>query len=82
MKSWQDLYLTQEFLIQDLPFKVGSHSLFISGQMDAVRIHPEHGIEVVDYKLSRGSNFKQDLVQIAIYAKLLEIKNRGFPFMG
>jgi len=82
MKSWQDLYLTQEFLIQDLPFKVGSHSLFISGQMDAVRIHPEHGIEVVDYKLSRGSNFKQDLVQIAIYAKLLEIKKPGLSFHG
>jgi S-DNA-T family DNA segregation ATPase FtsK/SpoIIIE len=82
MKSWQDLYLTQEFLLPDILFKVGPHTLSISGQADAVRIHPEHGIEVVDYKLSRGANFKQDLVQLAIYAKLLEIKKPGLSFHG
>jgi S-DNA-T family DNA segregation ATPase FtsK/SpoIIIE len=82
MKSWQDLYLTQEFLIRDLLFKIGPHSLFISGQADAVRSHPRYGIEVVDYKLSRGTNLKYDLVQLAIYAKLLEIKKPGSSFHG
>ncbi|MCP4115109.1 MAG: cell division protein FtsK [Desulfobacteraceae bacterium] len=82
MKSWQDLYLTQEFLIRDILFKVGPHSLFISGQADAVRSHPKHGIEVVDYKLSQGTNSEQDLVQLAIYAKLLKIKKPGLSFHG
>ncbi|HAO20889.1 MAG: hypothetical protein BWK80_49275 [Desulfobacteraceae bacterium IS3] len=81
-KSWQDVYITQEFLVKDIHFPAGENSIFISGQIDAVRTHPEHGVEIVDYKLSHGANLKHDLLQIAIYAKLLSIVKPGIRFQG
>jgi len=79
-RSWQDVYLTQEFDIAAVPFADGA--VLISGRPDAVRRHPESGIEVVDYKLSRGGNLKHDLLQLAIYARLLRITKPGLRFSG
>jgi S-DNA-T family DNA segregation ATPase FtsK/SpoIIIE len=81
-RSWEDVYLTKEFPIQDVRFAVGKSNIFISGQLDAVRIHPDHGVEVVDYKLSHGGNMKHDLLQLAVYAKLLSIKKPGIQIHG
>ncbi len=81
-RSWEDVYLTKEFLIQDVRFDVGDSSIFISGQIDAVRTHPDHGVEVVDYKLSHGANLKHDLLQLSVYAKLLSVIKPGLRFHG
>ncbi|MDM8526189.1 DNA translocase FtsK [Desulfococcaceae bacterium HSG8] len=81
-QSWQDIYLTKEFSVRDVRFDVGASSIFISGQIDAVRTHPDHGLEIVDYKLSHGANMKHDLLQIAIYAKLLAMTKPGLRFHG
>ena len=81
-ETWQNLYLANEFLLKDVELKPGSSSLLVSGKLDAVRFHPEHGIEVVDYKLTHGSRMKHDLLQLAIYTRLLELARPGLKFVG
>ena len=81
-KIWQDVFMVKEFSLPDVQFKFERTSIFISGQVDAVRSHPDFGIEIVDYKLSRGTSMKHDLLQIAIYAKLLTMKKPGLKFHG
>jgi S-DNA-T family DNA segregation ATPase FtsK/SpoIIIE len=79
--TWSDIYLTREYRMDRVPFAVGDRGLRISGRPDAVRLHPG-GVEVVDYKLSRGGNLKYDLVQLAIYARLLRMVKPGLVFNG
>jgi S-DNA-T family DNA segregation ATPase FtsK/SpoIIIE len=81
-KTWQDLYLANEFLLKDVEFRLGDSSLFVSGKLDAVRFHPTHTVEVVDYKLTHGNRMKHDLVQLAIYTRLLELSRPGLHFLG
>lgn len=77
--NWQDLFLADEMNVKDVPVGPG---LWLSGRIDAVRTDPAHGAVVVDYKLSHGSNAKNDLVQLAIYAHLLEKTRPGLTFTG
>jgi S-DNA-T family DNA segregation ATPase FtsK/SpoIIIE len=79
-RTWQDVYLTQEIDIAAVPFVEGA--VLVSGRPDAVRRHPETGVEVIDYKLSRGANLKHDLVQLAVYANLLRRTKPGLRFGG
>jgi S-DNA-T family DNA segregation ATPase FtsK/SpoIIIE len=81
-RSWQDVYFTSEFQLEAVRFADGDSELLISGRPDAVRSHPENGVEVVDYKLSRGGNLKHDLLQLAIYARLLRETKPGLRFSG
>ncbi len=78
--DWQDLFLGQELPIDGIT--IGDTGLRVSGRVDAVRKDPQHGIVVVDYKLSRGAEVKHDLVQLAIYAHLLEVCKPGLAFTG
>ena len=79
--TWEDIYLTREYRMDRVPFALGERVLRISGRPDAARLHPG-GVEVVDYKLSRGGNLKHDLVQLAIYARLLRMVKPGLVFSG
>ena len=81
-KDWSQIFYTQEFALQDVPFPVGEDFVFITGKVDAVRNHPKRGLEVVDYKLSHGNNLEQDLLQIAIYSQLLRITKSNITFHG
>ncbi len=78
--DWNDVFLAQEYPLQDVPFRFGQNVIFLSGVMDAIRINPSKGIEVADYKLSRGANVQEDLLQIAIYARMLRERNPGIVF--
>jgi S-DNA-T family DNA segregation ATPase FtsK/SpoIIIE len=80
--SWQDLYLANEFTLKDVAVPAGQSSLLVSGRLDAVRFHPEHAVEVVDYKLTHGIRMKHDLVQLAIYTRLLALARPGLAFTG
>lgn len=79
-KSWSDVFLTQEYALSRVRFDVGRGAVLLSGRMDAVRSHPDYGLEVVDYKLSKGANFRHDILQLAIYARLLAIAKPGLKF--
>lgn len=80
--SWKQIFLTNEFLVKDIEFKVDDSSIFVSGQLDTIRKHPSRGLEVVDYKLTQGDNFKHDLLQLAIYTKLLSNIKPEIKFSG
>jgi len=80
--SWNDVYLAKEFPVKNLRIELGRGALILSGQLDAVRFHPEHGLEVVDYKLTHGDRMKHDLVQLAVYARMLSLARPGLFFHG
>jgi len=81
-KSWKDVFLANEFVLKDVAFQAGGGALRVSGRLDAVRFGPEDAVEVVDYKLTHGNQFKHDLLQLAIYTKLLELARPGLRFNG
>lgn len=81
-KTWGDLYLAKEFSVSRVPCRYGPRSLYVSGQIDAVRVRPEGGLEIVDYKLSKGDNLAHDLLQVSIYAFLLSQTQARVPYSG
>ncbi len=81
-ENWQDLFVGAEQGLARIPVEVGADVVDIGARVDAIRIHPERHLEVVDYKLSQGHEQKADLVQLAIYAHLLPIWRPGCEFCG
>jgi S-DNA-T family DNA segregation ATPase FtsK/SpoIIIE len=81
-ENWQDIFVCAEQNLPRIPVPVGDTVVEIRGRVDAIRIHPERRLEVVDYKLSQGTRQKADLVQLAIYAQLLPIWRPGCEFCG
>lgn len=80
--SWQDVYMAQEYQVKDVQFTLGQASLFVTGYIDCLRIHPQGGLEIVDYKLSHGQELAKDLIQIALYRQLLNKTWPDFEFVG
>jgi FtsK/SpoIIIE family/PD-(D/E)XK nuclease superfamily/FtsK alpha domain len=81
-ENWQDIFVGAEHDLARIPVQVGNGIVEVRGRVDAIRIHPERHLEVVDYKLSQGARQKADLVQLAIYAHLLPIWRPGCEFCG
>ena len=81
-EDWQDIFVCAEQDLPRIPVPVGDTVVKVRGRVDAIRIHPERRLEVVDYKLSQGARQKADLVQLAIYAHLLPIWRPGCEFCG
>ncbi|NVO14872.1 MAG: PD-(D/E)XK nuclease family protein [Rhodoplanes sp.] len=81
-ENWQDVFIGTEEPLAKIPVSVGETVVEIRARVDALRIHPDHRLEVVDYKLSQGQEQKADLVQLAIYAHLLPIWRPGCEFCG
>lgn len=81
-KSWSDIYLGQEVSIQDALVYSGDRAVFVSGVIDSLRVHHAGEVEIVDYKLSHGHELEKELVQLAIYQKLLCLKRPGFTYRG
>jgi S-DNA-T family DNA segregation ATPase FtsK/SpoIIIE len=81
-ENWQDVFIAAEESLARAPIRVGETWVDIRGRVDAIRFHPEKQFEVVDYKLSQGTEPKADLVQLAIYAHLLSVLRPGCQFCG
>ncbi|GLH80281.1 hypothetical protein SSBR45G_51900 [Bradyrhizobium sp. SSBR45G] len=81
-ENWQDVFVAAEQDLARIPVQVDGTIVEIRGRVDAIRIHPERHLEVVDYKLSQGARQKADLVQLAIYGHLLPIWRPGCEFSG
>jgi S-DNA-T family DNA segregation ATPase FtsK/SpoIIIE len=81
-ENWQDIFVCAEQDLPRIPVLVGDTVVEVRGRVDAIRIHPQRRLEVVDYKLSQGARQKADLVQLAIYAHLLPIWRPGCEFCG
>jgi S-DNA-T family DNA segregation ATPase FtsK/SpoIIIE len=81
-ENWQDVFICAEQRLGAIALRVGGRVIEIRARVDAIRIHPERHLEVVDYKLSQGHQQKADLVQLAIYAHLLPLWRPGCEFCG
>jgi S-DNA-T family DNA segregation ATPase FtsK/SpoIIIE len=81
-ENWQDVFVGAEQDLARIPVPVGDRVIDVRARVDAIRIHPERHLEVVDYKLSQGHQQKADLVQLAIYSHLLPIWRPGCEFCG
>jgi S-DNA-T family DNA segregation ATPase FtsK/SpoIIIE len=80
--SWQDVFLGNEFSVREVTIKTDKFSVLLTGRIDAVRFDDKQNLEIVDYKLSQGANQKHDLVQLAIYSRVLELARPGCEFSG
>lgn len=69
--GWADVFLQPEFPLRDVVLRVGARQVFVSGSIDCVRRLPDGTLEVVDYKLTRGQDLAKELVQVALYRRLL-----------
>ncbi|MDC7789050.1 DNA translocase FtsK [Rhodoplanes sp. TEM] len=81
-ENWQDVFVGAEQELARIPVRIGDDTVEVRARVDAIRIHPERHLEVVDYKLSQGDRQRADLVQLAIYAHLLPIWRPGCGFSG
>lgn len=81
-ENWQDIFVGAEQNLPCIPVPIGDTVVEVRGRVDAIRIHPERHLEVVDYKLSQGARQKADLIQLSIYARLLPIWRPGCEFCG
>jgi DNA segregation ATPase FtsK/SpoIIIE, S-DNA-T family len=69
-RSWREIIVTAEYQFDDTPIETKEGTVNIAGRPDGVRLERD-GLVIIDYKLSRGSNLKIDLLQVVIYAALL-----------
>jgi hypothetical protein len=81
-ENWQDVFIATEESIKNIHVPVGTTTVEIAAKVDAIRFHPKYHLEVVDYKLSQGSQQKSDLIQLAIYGHLLPLWREGCRFCG
>ncbi len=79
---WNQIFIVQEFKIENVVLEFEEGILRVSGRVDAIRSLPNHELEVVDYKLTKGENREQDLLQVAIYSQLLKLTKPGLSFHG
>lgn len=75
-RDWRDVFISAEQPLDEVLFSYEGKSIAVSGRIDALRTHPVHDAEIVDYKLrydsDRWRNMPQrDLLQLAIYAELI-----------
>lgn len=81
-KSWEDVFLGNEFSVKEVTLRADKFSVLLTGRIDAVRFDENQDLEIVDYKLSQGANQKHDMVQLAIYSRILELARPGCEFAG
>jgi S-DNA-T family DNA segregation ATPase FtsK/SpoIIIE len=81
-ENWQDVFIATEASIKNIHVPVAGITIEIAAKVDAIRFHPKYHLEVVDYKLSQGSQQKSDLIQLAIYGHLLPLWRQGCRFCG
>jgi hypothetical protein len=81
-ETWEDVFICAEQRLGAIAVAVGNQIVEIRARVDAIRIHPQRHLEVVDYKLSQGHQQKADLVQLAIYAHILPLWRPGCEFCG
>lgn len=81
-ENWQDVFVATEESIDGIRVPVGDATIEIGARVDAIRFHPQHHLEVVDYKLSQGVQQKSDLVQLAIYAHIIPLWRSGCQLCG
>jgi DNA segregation ATPase FtsK/SpoIIIE, S-DNA-T family len=69
-KNWGDLLVLNETAFDRVLLPTIEGEVYVNGRPDSVRA-TANGFTIVDYKLNRGATLEQDLLQVAIYARML-----------
>ncbi len=81
--TWRELYLEREYPLENVPLELGGGRVLVSGRVDVLRRHPAYDAEVVEYKVARhGTRTQRDVLQVAIYARLLAAVKPGWKAGG
>lgn len=81
--TWRELYFEREYALENVALEVGGGRVLVSGRVDALRRHPGCDAEIVEYKLARhGPRTQRDVLQLAIYARLLAVVRPGWNVAG
>jgi DNA segregation ATPase FtsK/SpoIIIE, S-DNA-T family len=78
-RSWGDLLALNETGFDRVALFTQEGDVYVNGRPDSVRATP-NGFTIVDYKLNRGATLEQDLLQVAIYTRMLRVSNPTLPF--
>ncbi|HSI84064.1 MAG: DNA translocase FtsK [Candidatus Methylacidiphilales bacterium] len=81
-ETWQDVFLSSELSVHAALLRDNGYSVNLTGKIDAVRLNGLNALEIVDYKLTQGTQQMHDMVQLAIYSRMLEIARPGCQFAG
>ncbi|MGF1655785.1 MAG: DNA translocase FtsK [Verrucomicrobiales bacterium] len=80
--KWSDIFAAQEYRVNSVALFTGKCRILVSGLIDGLRLHPQRGMEIVDFKLSRAANLHKDLTQLAIYFQLLRQTQPNLKFQA
>jgi RecA/RadA recombinase len=81
-RPWSEILVQAERAVSGSLKIEGNFALFGAGLIDVVRTRQDGDLDVVDYKLSYGNRIEQELLQLAIYAKLLTGQERAYRYHG
>jgi hypothetical protein len=81
-RLYRDIFLAEEYALTDVALVTSAGNLFVSGTIDSLRLHASGDIEVVDYKLSTGTQLAKEVIQIALYRALLLAGDPGLRVRG
>jgi hypothetical protein len=74
--SWADVYIAQEYALKSVTlWSQPGRVLRASGRIDALRHGRAQTLEIVDYKFSAGTDPQKELVQLALYQRLLQLQH-------
>lgn len=72
VSSWSQVLVAAEHTLRDVPLALGGGlTMFVSGRVDSLIADPAVGFGLIDYKLTRSVNMDRDLLQLALYHRLL-----------
>jgi len=77
-----DLFIAAEYKLSDVALETPAGNLFVSGIIDSIRRGERGAIEIVDYKLSAGAALDKELIQLALYRRLLLAQDPGLNPSG
>jgi len=80
-KTWGDLLVLNETAFDRVLLSTSEGEVYVNGRPDSVRA-TANGFTIVDYKLNLGTILEQDLLQVAIYARMLLASAPTLRFTG
>ena len=73
-RNWGDLLVLNETAFDRVLMPTQKGEVAVNGRPDSIRAAAS-GFTIIDYKLNRGAALEEDLLQVAIYARMLLVSN-------
>ncbi|MGA9038909.1 MAG: PD-(D/E)XK nuclease family protein, partial [Terriglobales bacterium] len=82
LRRFSDIFVQEEHKLKDVAHPTYIGNLYVSGAIDCVRMAPDGAVEVVDYKLTKGEQLAKEMIQVALYRRLLLARDRHLRVHG